>query len=107
MLDEEQDDPAREQEEDKLGELVRRIDVPHRIHHGGDHEERERGSDRVSPVQSSPDRVDEVDDEEGDEDGRVRDVHRAEAVSGVGLLSCSERGPERVRRRSVLGRSHV
>jgi hypothetical protein len=57
VLDEEKHHPAREQEEDELGECVRRVRVAGGVHHRRDDEECEGRPDRVPTVKTSPDRV--------------------------------------------------
>jgi hypothetical protein len=64
VIDEEKDDPSGQEEEDVLRERVRRVDVPERVDHRGDHEQEERRRDGVSGVEPGPLRVYHVQDEE-------------------------------------------
>jgi len=86
VLDQEQDDPPCEEEEDELRERVRRIDITRRVDDRRHHEERQRRTDRIAPIETGPDGVNEVNDEEADEDRGVRNVHRTNRNSGFGLL---------------------
>jgi len=87
VLDEEEQHPSREKEEDELGERVGGVGVARGVHHGRNHEQRQRRSDRVTAVEPGPDRVGEIGDEQADKDRGVGDIHRASPDRGWGLLS--------------------
>jgi hypothetical protein len=85
VFDEQEDHPAREEEEDVLRKRVRGIDVTGRVDHRRDHQEDEGGPDRIPTVQAGPDRVGQIGDEETDKDRSVRNVHRSSVGSGPGV----------------------
>jgi hypothetical protein len=85
MLDEQENHASREEEEDVLGERVRCGDVPRGVDDRCDDEQRQRGPNRIPPVEAGPDRVDEINEEKTDKDLGVRYVHRSGAGSGQGV----------------------
>jgi len=78
VIHEQQHDAAGQQEEDVLREQVRGRHVPRRVDDGRDHEEGQRGGDRVPGVEPGPGGVQQVrqqHDEEGDRVGEPHDPH--------------------------------
>jgi len=86
VVEQQKNHPRAEQEEDVLRERVRGVGIAERIDDRGHHQQHERPPDRVPGIESGPDRVDHVRDQQPEKDLRVRERHakpRPETVRRV------------------------
>lgn len=93
MVDEEEHDAGREEEEDEHAQRVRDRARPARIDDRRPDEEDERRRDRVAGIEPGPLRIDHVDDEQGPEHVRVRKVHGVE-IPVVPMTESADAGAE-------------
>jgi hypothetical protein len=76
VLDQEQQDPRPEQEEDELGDGVRRRRGPGRVQDRGRDQQHQRPRDGQAAVDPGPDGVDDVRREDAEEQVHVEVGHR-------------------------------